>query len=51
MKEFFNIQTIIMATFKDGKSLFSAVCNRYAICSILQQQQVVWTPKSTFNDY
>jgi hypothetical protein len=50
MKEFFNIRTIILATFKDGKSLFSVVCNRYAICIIAQQQQV-WTQKSTFNYY
>ena len=50
MKDFFNIQTIIMATLKDGKSLFSVVCNRYAICNIMQQQQV-WTQKSTFNYY
>lgn len=50
MKEFFNIQTIIMATFKDGKSLFSVVCNPYAMRNIMQQQQV-WTQKSTFNYY
>lgn len=48
MKEFFNIQTIIMTTIKDGKSLFSVVCNRYAFCNIMQQQQV-WKQKSTFN--
>ncbi len=45
MKEFFNIQTMIMATLKDGKSLFSVVCNRYAICSLAQQQQV-WNEKA-----
>jgi len=50
MKEFFNIQTIIMATIKAGKSLFSVVCNRYTMCNILQQQQV-WIQKSTFNYY
>jgi hypothetical protein len=50
MKEFFNIQTIIMATFKDGKSLFSVVRNHYAMCNIMLQQQV-WTQKSTFNYY
>jgi hypothetical protein len=50
MKEFLNIQTIIMATVKAGKSLFSVVSNRYAICKLMQQQQV-WTQKSTFNYY
>ena len=50
MKEFFNIQSIVMATIKDGKSLFSVVYNRYMMCNIVQQQQV-WIQKSTFNYY
>ena len=50
MKEFFNIQSVVTATLKDGKALFSVVCHRYAICNIVQQQQV-WIQKSTFNYY
>lgn len=45
MKAFFNIQTIVTETLKDGKSLFSVVCNYYAICNIMQQQQV-WNKKA-----
>jgi len=48
MKEILNIQTIIMETLKDVKSLFSVALNSYAICNLVQQQQV-WTQKSTFN--
>ncbi len=50
MKEIFNIQSMIMTTLKDLNSAFSVVCNRYAICNNVQQQQV-WTQKSTFNYY
>jgi len=50
MKEILNIHSIIMSTLKDGKFLFSVVCNRYAICNLVQQQQE-WTQKSTFNYY
>lgn len=50
MKEIFNIQTIIMATLKDVKSLFFVVLNGYAIYNLTQQQQV-WKQKSTFNNY
>jgi hypothetical protein len=50
MKEILNIQTMIIATLKEGKSLFTVVCNRYVICNLMQQQQV-WTQKSTFNNY
>jgi len=50
MKEILNIQTLIIATLKDVKSLFSVACNSAAICNRMQQQQV-WTQKSTFNDY
>jgi hypothetical protein len=50
MKEFFNIQSIVMATLKDVKSLFLVALNGYAICNLTQQQQV-WTQKSTFNYY
>lgn len=50
MKQILNIQTIIMATLKDVKSLFFVALNGYAICNIVQQQQV-WKQKSTFNYY
>lgn len=45
MKAFFNIHTIVTSTLKDAKSLFSVVCNRYAISNIMQQQQV-WNKKA-----
>ena len=50
MKEFFNIQSIVMATLKDVKSLFFVASSRYAICNLTQQQQV-WKQKSAFNYY
>lgn len=50
MKEILNIQTMITATLKDVKSLFLIALNGYAICNLMQQQQVC-TQKSTFNYY
>ncbi|NEW79796.1 MAG: hypothetical protein GZ086_10320 [Gelidibacter sp.] len=50
MKEILNIQTMITATLKDVKSLFSVAFNGYAVCNLMQQQQV-WIQQSTFDDY